>query len=144
MEVNVGTTASTGIFEIEFLGVNGYEWTATEADWGGKNLINVGLLNFGTATELTIAAGVITVTQSYHTVDTESDAPADDLDTINGGTEGDIIILRSTVNARDIIIRDGTGNINMLNDFTLANVNDKIMLIFNGSNWNPLSRSTNN
>jgi hypothetical protein len=45
-------------------------------------------LNYAAATELTIATGAITVTQSQHTVDTEADAASDDLDTISGGTAG--------------------------------------------------------
>ena len=51
--------------------------------------------NLGTPTELTIAAGVITRTRSNHTVDTQGDDATDDLDTINGGVEGDILLLRA-------------------------------------------------
>ena len=58
-------------------------------------IISGGMLNFGSPTELTIASGVITATTSNHTVDTESNNATDDLDTINGGTEGDILHLRA-------------------------------------------------
>lgn len=61
--------------------------------------------------ELTIATGVITITGTNHTIDTESDAASDDLDTINGGTNGEIVILRAENAARTVVIKDGTGNI---------------------------------
>lgn len=63
---------------------------------------------------LTIASGVITITKSHHRVDTESAAATDDLDTINGGVDGDILILESLNDARTIVVRHnggGTGNI---------------------------------
>jgi len=68
-------------------------------------------LNLRTATELTIATGAITKTQSWHTVDTESDAASDDLDTINGLSDGDVIFFRSNHTDRTVVIKNGTGNI---------------------------------
>ncbi|MFA5386023.1 MAG: hypothetical protein WC364_15440, partial [Eubacteriales bacterium] len=62
-------------------------------DLSDNELNNVSLLNYTDPTELTINAGAITVTQSFHTVDTESDAPIDDLVTINGGSIGDTLTL---------------------------------------------------
>lgn len=61
--------------------------------------------------ELTIASGVITITGIAHTVDTQADAASDDLDTISGGSDGEIIILRAENAARTVIIRHNTGNI---------------------------------
>jgi hypothetical protein len=69
---------------------------------------NVGTLNLSDPTELTISGGEITVTQSYHTVDTEADDPIDDLDTINGGSIGDTLTLAGANDAREVrITRNG-------------------------------------
>ena len=43
------------VFEIEFEGIDEYVWTKTEADWEGKDLINLGVLNLGVMGVLTIA-----------------------------------------------------------------------------------------
>jgi hypothetical protein len=67
----------------------------------------------GSATELTISAGVITLTNnsSSYALDTEGAASSDDLDTINGGQDGQIIFLRNTANARNVVLKHATGNI---------------------------------
>lgn len=73
--------------------------------------------------ELTIATGVITPTAVNHTVDTESDASTDDLDTITAGSDGQLLIIRPENTARSIVIKDGTGNIETPDggDITLDN-----------------------
>jgi hypothetical protein len=67
----------------------------------------------GTSTALTISAGVITLTNnsSSYTLDTEGAASSDDLDTINGGQDGQVIFLRSANNARNVVLKHATGNI---------------------------------
>jgi hypothetical protein len=81
---------------------------AAAFDWNNQALDNIKQLNLTDPTELTISSGVITVTQGYHTVDTEGDAATDDLDTINGGTLGDMIALAPINSAREIrLTRDG-------------------------------------
>jgi hypothetical protein len=102
-----------------------------------------GELNIGSKSELTIASGVVTKTGSYHRIDTESDASTDDLDTINGGTEGDILVLSPQTGARDVVVKDNTGNMQCNGDFTMTSVQDTIVFIFSGNNWLELSRSDN-
>ena len=99
--------------------------------------------NLGTGSELTIASGAVTVTQGFHTIDTESDAATDDLDTINGGLTGDVIVLKSAADARDPTLKDGTGNLALAGDFTLSDTDDTIMLIYDGTSWCEISRSDN-
>lgn len=106
-------------------------------------VINGGFLNTGGGTELTIAGGVITATEFFHTVDTQADASTDDLDTINGGTIGDILILRAENSARTVVVKNGTGNINCGSDRTLNNNTDRIILHYGGTNWNMLAFSDN-
>jgi hypothetical protein len=100
-----------------------------------------GILSFSNASELTIATGVITATQTYHKVDTEADGASDDLDTINGGAEGDILILRAEHTDRTVTVKDGTGNIQTAGDMALDNTQDTIALVFDGTNWLELARS---
>jgi len=86
--------------------------------------------------ELTIATGEITITHSRHIVDTESDAATDDLETINGGSANQIIILSNTDPARVVVVKNGVGNIiNISGDISLENINQEIYLQYDGSNW---------
>lgn len=103
----------------------------------GKNSI-------GQMTELTINAdGAITVTSGFHLVDTYEDAATDDLQTISGGVTGMILVLRGANSARDVTLKDGVGNLSLAGDFTFSNVSDTMMLIYNGSLWQEISRSDN-
>jgi len=70
---------------------------------------------------LTIAGGVITVTQGYHKVAGEG-AAADDLNTISGGLEGMIIFL--CPNGQDITLKDGVGNLELGGDILLVDADD--------------------
>lgn len=80
-------------------------------------------------TELTIAAGVITVTQTYHTVDTQADAATDDLDTIAGVSEGMVVILCAEHTDRTVVLKHGTGNLILGNDISLDDTNKHVALI---------------
>lgn len=101
------------------------------------------IINLGTPTELTIASGVITRTNSYHTVDTQADGSTDDLDTILGGIEGDILVLRAVNSARTVVCKDGTGNLQLTGNISLDHVNNIIVLLFDGTNWLEIASSNN-
>lgn len=77
---------------------------------------------FNDSSELTIATGAITVTRSRHTVDTESDASSDVLDSITA-PEGMIFTLSLENTARNVTITNNT-------KFKLADNED---FNFNGS-----------
>jgi len=100
-------------------------------------------LSVGDESELTIATGAITVTSSYHTVDTESDAASDDLDTVNGTRKGQIVFIRANNSARSVVAKDGTGNLKLAGDFTMDNAEDVLQLISDGTNLYEVSRSNN-
>jgi hypothetical protein len=104
---------------------------------------NAFLSTGATYARLTIASGAVTVTKSINWIDTEGGAATDDLDTINGGAFGDIIIVKSASNVRDTTLKDGVGNLGLAGDFTLSNVQDFITLIKHGTNWYELSRADN-
>jgi hypothetical protein len=95
--------------------------------------------------ELTIATGAITVTGSYHDVDTEADDATDDLATINGGTDGMRLVLRANNSGRTVVVKDGTGNIQCAGDMSLDNIQDTIELIYDGvqTAWLEIGRSDN-
>jgi ketosteroid isomerase-like protein len=100
----------------------------------------------------TIASGVITVANPKTTliiVDTESAGATDDLDTIttNWAREGQVIVLRCANDARDVVVKHLTGNINLAGaaDFTLGIRGTTLTLMYNAavSQWCETSRSTN-
>ena len=92
-----------------------------------------------TSSELTIASGSITATRTHHTVDTESDAATDDLDTIAVGSvpDGAVLYLGQNNASRDVTVKHGTGNIFLQRggDYTLDDSNHRLELIRDGANW---------
>jgi len=101
--------------------------------------------NLSSATELTIKVGAVTKTQANHTIDTESDAATDDLDTINGGAAADILFARPEDSARNVKVTEN-GNIFIPSgpDLYLDNTSDILGLLFDGTDWlnfaNPFGR----
>ncbi len=94
--------------------------------------------------ELTIASGAITVVRNFHTVDTQSDASTDDLDTINGGTAGEVITLRADNTARTVVLKHNTGNIQAPHedDTPLDTTEKGVRLFYDGANWIIISGDT--
>lgn len=108
--------------------------------WAGTVTTKQNLNPNGT---LTIATGAITVTGSFHELDTEASAATDDLDTINGGNDGDILILQTTNQGRDVTVKNGTGNILCGSDRVLDRKADKITLIKSNGNWEMIAFADN-
>lgn len=102
-------------------------------------------IELGLPTELTISGGVITPSGSYHTVDTQSDAATDDLDTIsvNGINNGTLLVLRPASASRTVVVKDGTGNLRTAGDFSMDNSTDTITLVKDADVWREVSRSDN-
>jgi hypothetical protein len=102
----------------------------------------------GPATALTISDGTITINgnSSSHSIDTESSASSDDLDTINGGQDGQVIFIRLTDDARNIILKHNIGNIfNPIGtDITLDLTSDIIQLRYSSTlaKWVVTSQQT--
>jgi len=92
---------------------------------------------FKTATELTIATGVITVTQALHTVDTEGDVATDDLATINGGATVNMIVIKAANDGRTVVVKHNTGNIWLQGkaDINLDDLEDGLLLVWSGTKW---------
>lgn len=93
---------------------------------------------------LTIATGVITVTGTFHTVESE-DANPDQVDTINGGYEGQIAIFKNVNVARAITFAEGD-NIELgAATRVLTSPNDKLVLIYDSGSsiWSEISYANN-
>lgn len=91
----------------------------------------------GAGVALTIAAGIITISRSHHTVDVQT-GTTDDLDTINGGTKGDELTLRlPTGSTNTVVVKHNTGNIFLAGgvDANLDSPNKAIKLFYNGTKW---------
>lgn len=99
----------------------------------------------GSHSELTIdGAGEITVTQNYHRIDGAGDA-ADDLEVINGGVEGMVLVLQCESGARVITVKHMGGNIRLeaAGDKDLTTTRYKLTLIYDAldSKWHQISYS---
>jgi hypothetical protein len=97
-----------------------------------------------TTLSTTIAGGVVTINRNTKilTIDTESSAATDDLDTINGGVTGQIITVHSVSGSRDPTLKNGTGNLTLLGrDCLLSVSSESITLRYNGTAWIEVSRA---
>lgn len=125
----------------------------TEMVSAGAKLINTdanednamaGALAF-TISELTIASGSVTATRSNHTIDTESDAASDDLDTIGVGSlsDGALLFIRAINTGRTVVVKHNTGNIQLWNaaDYTLDDDIKSLFLIRRGTDFHEMARS---
>jgi hypothetical protein len=97
----------------------------------------VGTVYHVRGTSKTIATDAITVaaTDNHFAVDTEGAAATDDLVTINGGTSGQIIIIRGANGSRVVTVKT-TGNIALPSDYVLAGgatASRPLMLIYDGT-----------
>ena len=121
-------------------------------DNGASNItttgvVTSGIISRGEPTVLTIASGAVTMTKSNHTIETESGASSDDLDTINGGSDGYIITIRTNSGSRIPTVKDTAagGNLLLESDFIMNAQDDTITLMYVGafSKWVEISRSNN-
>lgn len=96
-----------------------------------------------TSSNLTIASGVVTVTQAVHSIETEAAGATDDLDTISGGSASNILTVYAYDSSHTVVLKDGTGNLKLSGDCTLDNTEDTATLIKIGSNWQLLNCTNN-
>lgn len=96
-----------------------------------------------------VASGAITVPALWVdetiSLSCEGAAATDDLDTINGGVEGQVVTFRSNSSSQDITFKNGTGNLNIGSDFTLTTADpggSRIRLVKLGTKWFQLARGT--
>lgn len=99
-------------------------------------------LNVATDTTLTIASGAVTRSRVRHVIDTEGAAASDDLETVSGGTEGDVLLLSGASAARVVTLRHASGNLRLAGaqDIALADPAIVVPFVFDGTNWTEISR----
>jgi hypothetical protein len=131
--------SSAGEAERLAIGANGQVLSSDGTDVVWANATNNKLI-IPISSELTISSGAITITDSRHTIDTESDAATDNLETISGGTAGQILVISTADSARDVVLKHGTGNIitPYSTDITLYSTSDRATLEYDGTNWTVL------
>ena len=119
-----------------------------DVDMDGYGFNDVGALAGRDWTELTIAAGVITPTQLFHTIDTEADAASDDLVTITAVAGSDnrrLLIVTNADITRTVNIKT-TGNIkHVSNDdvlpLTLAGFDFVVLVQDSDTTWSVVSHT---
>jgi len=96
-------------------------------------------IELGTDEVLEISNGSITITKSFHTVDTEDEAEEDELDTILGADVGRILIIHSASADRIIMLKDAIGNLVLGTDLVLDSPDVYLVLIYDSQGkWHPL------
>lgn len=94
--------------------------------------------------ELTLVAGVVTITHNLHTIDTESDDATDDVDTLTPGTDvapGFITWVRPASATRTIVLKDSTDNMSLGHDVTLDISSSAYALVWTGTVWKPFTKT---
>jgi len=133
----------TGRAILQYGGTEALSFNNSGVTFANGITVSGGITTLGSFSELTIASGGITVTSSIHSVDTEGDAASDNLNTINGGSTGSILILSSADSSRDVTLKDDSDNLKLNGDCVLGSWTSTITLVKNGSVWRELSRSSN-
>ncbi len=109
------------------------------ASWGAVQHKGTVLrdLNCVWISELTIASGAVTRTGIFHHIDTQSNNPSDNLDTINGGSAYDLLIIQARHTDRTVVVKHGTGNIQLKAgvDISLDTTEKVLLLFYNGTSW---------
>ena len=94
----------------------------------------------------TISSGAITASSTVVAVDTQSAASTDDLDTITPGSAiiiNQFLIVRAANTARTVVMKNGTGNMNLAGDMFLDNTDASITLFhIVGTGWVEVARNS--
>lgn len=96
------------------------------------SILRSSIINLKSQQLTTIAAGEVTFLSTFMAVAAQTGI-TDDLDTINGGTEGDLLYLQADT-GDTITLKNGTGNLALFGDITLTG-NKIVCCIYNGTNW---------
>jgi hypothetical protein len=103
-------------------------------------LLDASDITFDAAGEQTISSGDITQPDSgfAFTIDTQSDAASDDLDSLRRSTKGPgLLLVRPAHTDRTVVLKHGTGNIKTADgaDLSLDTSEKMALLFYNGAFW---------
>ena len=148
--LNVTANSFKAITLVNTVNVDRSRWEVVTVEDNNYRLKNFDRENLGfeNNTNFTISAGAISMEGRLLFIGTEGGAATDDLDTINNGSDGDVIHLHTIIDAtRVVTVKDGTGNIQLAGgaDCVLTNRRDTLVLAYNSadSEWWEVSRSIN-
>lgn len=115
---------------------------------GPDDGIMVGSLNVGppAGDVLDIVDNEVTVTHTWHRLRAAGTAAERQLHRIHGGTAGDVVYLQSSDDSDAFTVRDEVagGNLVLAGNYSLGtNPKRIIQLLYNGTNWIEVARSTN-
>ena len=100
---------------------------------------HIGKLNLEPRQIIIVNSATINVTSSFVRVRFNGGG-TQNVDQINGGERGDILIIHRANGGNNIRFRKGVGNINGGNDRTMRSRDDTLMLIkITGGQWNEVS-----
>ena len=129
-------TASSSDWDLMPVNISEITQDADLNQQGVRSLINAMAIDFQASGELTINTGAVTQTQSVHSIDTESDSAADDLDTLTPATDKNFLMLKLEDAARVVTIKHGTGNFALPGDADIVMAsNSMYQFLFDGTNW---------
>lgn len=120
---------------------------------GGNQIIGSGVYELGTklmltrGASLTVAAGAVAVTHGFHVVASTATNVTSDLNTITGGVDGMILVLRCLSATRKVRVVDNAGNIRLHHSGArlLSGFQDKLTLIYDTADakWHELAYMRN-
>jgi hypothetical protein len=141
------TTVEAALAEILDGGILDWDFVWSDAvhdhsDWdeGGQFILDLIQVRLEGPSELTIAGGIVSELQAYHSIDTQGDAGTDDLDAIGpapGVGVGDLLIICPAHDDRTIVVKHLTGNIYIPggSDISLTDTRYHLLLIYTGTYW---------
>ena len=91
-------------------------------------------IGIGSPTALTISGGAVTISKTnrmvWYTIDTEDGAATDDLDTINGGSPGQFLLIQPADSGRTVVCKNSAVlPLQRQSDFAMNNVADSLFLV---------------
>jgi len=142
---NLTTTSAPGLYaRFQFFRYRNSDVGNHGLLYGRRVEAKSGVQNLGGLSTLTISSGAVTISSStgFYSIAAETGA-SDDLTTINGGSDGDIIVL--CPDTGDTISVLETGNLQLSGTFTMDDPADKITLIYHSaiSKWCEITSSGN-
>jgi len=115
-------------------------FTASSATFGSEVTLS-GVVNLGNNQTAIIIGGVVNAFRSYHAIGAEGGPGADTLDTITGGVNGDLLIIKANTGST-ITIPSATGNIlNFQGETIVLSGDQHVAYIYGGTNWLELFRT---
>jgi hypothetical protein len=112
---------------------------------GSPDRVDLGIFNIGPlGANLAVLSNAVTVSSSRHLLSASGTESQRQLHTINGGVNGDVIVLQPHPSSSTFTIKTAVGNIVAAGDFIITPASkSSITLMFDGSNWIELARSGN-